>query len=1055
MRRRWNNGLSGAAALLAGLLLFSARAAGAAPATGRLDLRAQDLAGELDLLARMTGVELLVDQSLVAHRQGRALHGVLTSDQALSALLRGSGLTFRRTADGVFVISAAEPRVIRASATPAEAAAAPVAAVAEILVVSRRSLNADVPRNPDDVQPYEIASSDVIARSQTNTAEDFLRSWLPADGVMASLIQTPLSAAGSPRSQVDLRGLGTTQTLVLVDGRRLPSIPLADNLLQPDLNAIPLAAIDRIETLTSTAGGIFGPDATGGVVNVVLRHDFRGASLSATSGVTARGDAPQWRIEGAVGGALPYTGGRVLLAVSHAEDQGLDFGDRDYVQRARTLDLERTPPAINYGYPPVANDVNILSADGNPLTLIPALGGGSIGSTMTHLPVSAIGSAGEASVLSANAGSLDYSLSDDGQGLRRSLLTRTRTDSVIFDVRQPVGSRVQTYLDVLYLSDRGAAAGPQLEESPFYVLSGTSTAHSSFAAPGIGNPFQNTIVINTPVPGLTSQSRGSVVTLRGTAGVIVQLTAGWTADLDISIGRTANHTSSITFENTANGDVDPFDNFIGVYVPGTLAETKAAFPTVTQKFSDRLTDLAFRVGGPLFDAPGGPVTMSLLAELRRERNPGSVLTVSGDPTVYDNPLGAAEQVGSVYGELRVPVAPLESPILPLRGLELQLAVREDKYSITSPAIDLDNFTEQALTYATGGHATTSITAGARVFPLSGLMLRFSFADGYLLPSPGQVTPYRETYETTAEDAAAFGGYSDPRRGGTLVGVDRQVQINLFGNPGTTPERARTFSAGVVLKPPPLTGLRISVDYTRTNTSEGLSAFRESDIQYILDNQAAFGSRITREPLSPADKAGGYTGGVIDAIDASPLNVTRSVAETLDLDADYVRSTALGAFRMFGKLHWAPSLRFRPDPTGSYYETAGYSDGPLKWRGSFGLDWTGDAWSAGLAAQYDGSYRVALGAPDPVSQSQGALNELLQGASSIPSRLYVDAFVGFRSHLRLPGEAEEIDFRFGVRDLFDTLPPIVVAPADPPDGIGYSPYGDPRGRRFQLTASARF
>ena len=98
----------------------------------------------------------------------------------------------------------------------------------------------------------------------------------------------PLASAGNFRPQsgssaqslatVNLRGLGANRTLVLVDGRRAPTNPM--NASQgADLNAIPLGAVERIEVLADGASAIYGSDAIGGVVNIILRRDFNGAEL--------------------------------------------------------------------------------------------------------------------------------------------------------------------------------------------------------------------------------------------------------------------------------------------------------------------------------------------------------------------------------------------------------------------------------------------------------------------------------------------------------------------------------------------------------------------------------------------------------------------------------------------------------------------------------------------------------------------------------------------------------------------------------------------------------
>ncbi|MGL5048941.1 MAG: TonB-dependent receptor plug domain-containing protein, partial [Shewanella sp.] len=106
------------------------------------------------------------------------------------------------------------------------------------------------------------------------------------------LRNTTFNSAGSFRPQsgssaqgtasLDLRGLGSSRTLVLVDGRRLTMSPSTGS--SQDLNSIPLGAVERIEVLTDGASAIYGSDAIGGVVNVITRKDFNGVQMSYTEG---------------------------------------------------------------------------------------------------------------------------------------------------------------------------------------------------------------------------------------------------------------------------------------------------------------------------------------------------------------------------------------------------------------------------------------------------------------------------------------------------------------------------------------------------------------------------------------------------------------------------------------------------------------------------------------------------------------------------------------------------------------------------------------------------
>lgn len=121
-------------------------------------------------------------------------------------------------------------------------------------------------------------------------------------------------------ADIDMRGLGSSRTLVLVDGRRLPKAPFADSA--QDLNAIPMAAVERIEILSDGASAVYGSDAIGGVVNIVLRKDYEGAEFRAGLGMTKvkGGDTHEY----AATFGTSSDRGRLIASVS-ANDRGMVF----------------------------------------------------------------------------------------------------------------------------------------------------------------------------------------------------------------------------------------------------------------------------------------------------------------------------------------------------------------------------------------------------------------------------------------------------------------------------------------------------------------------------------------------------------------------------------------------------------------------------------------------------------------------------------------------------------------------------------------------------------
>ena len=292
----------------------------------QIEVPAGTLAEALLWFANTTGIELLFDTQALALKRTLGLHLRLAPEDALNRLLADSGYKARQIGPHRYVL-VAEPAA--PAALPAEAA------TPEILVIGRRSLNLDIPRTKDDIQPYRVISGEDVRRSQGQSLDDVLRTRLPSNVQALSARQAPTSQNGSVRSETDLRGFGPLHTLILIDGRRLPSLAATNDFRQPDINALPLSAIARVETLGGTAGSIYGPGATGGVVNIVLRHDYPGLWLHAATGVSARGDGMRHSVEGGFAWSNDRT--RIDLLAGYGEDDGLRFGDRAFVQEARSL----------------------------------------------------------------------------------------------------------------------------------------------------------------------------------------------------------------------------------------------------------------------------------------------------------------------------------------------------------------------------------------------------------------------------------------------------------------------------------------------------------------------------------------------------------------------------------------------------------------------------------------------------------------------------------------------------------------------------------------------
>ncbi len=123
--------------------------------------------------------------------------------------------------------------------------------------------------------PVQVITRDELEASGQSTVAEFVRTL----SVMTSGNFRPQSGSSAQAfAEVNLRGLGSRRTLVLLDGRRVAKSPIVGEAV--NMNSIPMAAVERIEILTDGASAIYGSDAIGGVVNIILRKDFEGGAFS-------------------------------------------------------------------------------------------------------------------------------------------------------------------------------------------------------------------------------------------------------------------------------------------------------------------------------------------------------------------------------------------------------------------------------------------------------------------------------------------------------------------------------------------------------------------------------------------------------------------------------------------------------------------------------------------------------------------------------------------------------------------------------------------------------
>lgn len=146
-------------------------------------------------------------------------------------------------------------------------------------------------------------------------------------------INVQANNGGNGTTKINLRGLGTTRTLVLVNGRRMVGTAGSSSV---DLNALPLSVIERVEVLKDGASAVYGSDAVAGVVNIITRTDFEGIEINAFTGQSGQSDGEISDINLTLG--LASDKGNMIVSMGFYEQDPILAGDRDFSRFDKSYD---------------------------------------------------------------------------------------------------------------------------------------------------------------------------------------------------------------------------------------------------------------------------------------------------------------------------------------------------------------------------------------------------------------------------------------------------------------------------------------------------------------------------------------------------------------------------------------------------------------------------------------------------------------------------------------------------------------------------------------------
>ncbi|HIM34515.1 MAG TPA: TonB-dependent receptor, partial [Pseudomonadales bacterium] len=227
--------------------------------------------------------------------------------------------------------------------------------IEEVIVTGSRIARS----NTETTAPIKIIDRYEIEKLGQTSIGDFLQD-LPEN---VGGLNAQNNNGGNGSTQISLRGLGSSRTLVLINGRRHVPYSTGGSV---DLNAIAPNTIERIEVLNDGASTIYGSDAIAGVVNVITRRDFEGVTLGGYSGVSAESDGQITDINLTMGSSSDR--GNVTVAIGHYEMNDVMAGNRGWANQDRWYDWDLndgTFEGLGSSATPEGTIIDRLGAEGN------------------------------------------------------------------------------------------------------------------------------------------------------------------------------------------------------------------------------------------------------------------------------------------------------------------------------------------------------------------------------------------------------------------------------------------------------------------------------------------------------------------------------------------------------------------------------------------------------------------------------------------------------------------------------------------------------------------
>jgi outer membrane receptor protein involved in Fe transport len=923
--------------------------------------------------------------------------------------------------------------------------------------------------------PVTVLTREQFEDSGKLTLGDFLQT-LPEQGNAPNFQLnnggSTYSADGSTR--INLRSLGVTRTLVLVNGRRMVNAGLGASS-SVDLNSIPTAAVERIEVLKDGASAVYGSDAIAGVVNIITRKTFNHTEVAGLYGVTGKGDAQTF--DGQVSTGRSGDFGSFIFSAGYFNQGESWLRDRDFSKFAYTYDYtlqqaqpggsSRTPEGV-IGLP--------QQRDGNPVPACTAdtLCGRIVSSDpnnwfrrLVRDPTAPLGWRRFTSADRYNFAAANY-------------LTIPSERIQAYAGGDAKLGAARGYFETSFVQRHSQQNAAPMPLNPGdYTLPGTTTAisvsrFSVYNPFGVDLAFAGRRLVEFGARTYT-QDLGTFRIVTGVDGTLPDSAGplrGWYWDTSINYGRTAGtFTTNGAIRNSRIADAvgpsmlrDPTDpsSAVCVKTPGDLStaipgcvplnlfggpnngsidprQINALGFTGTSRAFDQLFTAGANVGGDLFTLLAErPVALVVGYEFRRQTGSqiADPIAASGDSADFNfTSTQGSFNANEAFAELSIPVI---SDAPGIQNLEANVAARYVKYSTFG-----SKFTYKF---------------GARYSPVPDLTLRGTYSTAFRAPSISELyLGNSETAPTVRDPCADLTGASPelqsqctshgvPARGSGDTG--NQELAHVGGNPSLKAETAKIYTAGVVLQPQIVRNLSVTVDYYHMSVDDPVGTI---GLATILKGCYPGAGASSHEPycgLITRDNTGS-----IQHVNDFNTNLRQIRTAGIDFAIRYALPTTVGRFGFGFDGTWLAFFDRDQDHAPTIHGKGTFDLGALpEYKFNTSVSWSLAGFHAGVLGRFVGSFKECS-AFDTASLdylSAGGLCWLDPNAPSrqVGSNFVADVNVGYTFN----SGAGRTSIVAGLNNVFDKAPQFVYsAPLANSDPNTY----DFIGRFFYTRVQHRF